>query len=187
MFESYRLFNCNRCHVQVGICQGCDHGNIYCPPCSPEARKESQHRSGAKYQKTKRGKKNHAACQQRYLDNKEQDQAAQQQTCTCMESQKMTHHGSPVADEASPLWAQPEVPETSVLRRENAHVYYQLQPPSEPDVEPDEATTTNEDTEPSDVVPCAFCGQLCGPYTRLDFLRRPQRRARRRSSPTAFA
>lgn len=179
MFKSYRLFNCTRCHVQVRICQGCDHGNIYCPPCSQEARKESQHRSGAKYQATERGKENHAARQQRYLDYKEQDQAAQQ-TCTCMESQKMTHHGSPVADEASPLWAQPEVPETSVLRRENANVYYQLQPPSETD----EATTIDEDTEPG-VVPCAFCGQLCGPYTRLDFLRRPQRHARRRHSPTA--
>jgi len=101
----------------------------------------------------------------------------------------MTHHGSPVADEASPLWAQPEVPEISVLRRENANVYYQLQSPSEPDDEPTNEPTnaiTDEDTEPSCVVPCAFCGQLCGPYTRLDFLRRPQRRARRRS-PTATA
>ena len=121
--------------------------------------------------------------QQLYLDKTERDQAAEQQMC--LETQKMTHHGSPVADEASPLCAQPEVPETSVLKRENANVYYQLQPPSEPDVETDEATTTNEDTEPG-VVPCAFCGQLCGPYTRLDFLRRPQRRARRRS-PTATA
>jgi hypothetical protein len=180
VFESYRLFNCNRCHVQVRICQRCDHGNIYCRPCAPEARSESVLRSGAKYQRKERGRENHAARQQRYLDNQERDHAVRQQRC--LENKEMTHHGSPVVDEASQLPApQPEVPATSVLRRENANVQYQLQPSSESDSD----ETTEEDTESPGAALCDFCGQPCGPYARLDFLRTPRRRTRRHSSPAA--
>jgi hypothetical protein len=27
---AYRLYNCERCQVQVRICERCDHGNVYC-------------------------------------------------------------------------------------------------------------------------------------------------------------
>lgn len=178
MIESYRLFNCNRCRVQVRICQRCDRGNIYCPTCASQARKESKNRAGAKYQKTERGKEKHAVRQQRYLDNKERVAAAQQTCCTCVESQKMTHHGSPIADGASPLSAQPEVCETSVLKQENAHVHYQLQSPSRaldhaaPSHAPaDIRAIAGPDS--TGVTMCDFCGQLCGPYTRLEFLHTP--------------
>jgi len=168
VIESYRLFNCNRCHVQVHICRRCDRGNIYCRPCAPEARKESVRRAGAEYQRKERGRENHAARQQRYLDNKERDHAVEQHRC--VDCKEMTHQGSPVADETPQLPApQPEVPATSVLRRENANVQHQLQ-------------LSNEETEESDVVLCDFCGQFCAPYARLDFLRTRRRRTAPRDS-----
>jgi len=27
---AYRLYNCERCQVQVRICERCDRGNVYC-------------------------------------------------------------------------------------------------------------------------------------------------------------
>ena len=70
MEETYRLFNCVRCRKLVKICQKCDHGNQYCRTCAPLARRDSLLRAGARYQRTERGRRNHAARQQRYLDNK---------------------------------------------------------------------------------------------------------------------
>lgn len=198
MFETYRLFNCARCGVQVFICQGCDHGNIYCPPCAPVARKESQQGYGNKYQKSDVGRANHAARQQLYLDRKERDQLAQQRCSMCTESAKMTQHGSSVADEASSLGAQPEVLSTSVLTKEIADVHYLLHElicDAHFDVETAAGATvygvlpaaTEIDhcaAHDSGTVACSFCGQRCGPYTRLDFLRTPRRKPAC-ASPTA--
>jgi hypothetical protein len=50
---AYRLYNCERCQVQVRICQRCDHGNVYCAgECARVRRYESQRRSQARYQRT---------------------------------------------------------------------------------------------------------------------------------------
>ena len=62
---SYRLYNCQRCGVQVRICGRCDHGNIYCAGgCARIRRRESRSRAGARYQRTRRGALCHAARQQ---------------------------------------------------------------------------------------------------------------------------
>jgi late competence protein required for DNA uptake (superfamily II DNA/RNA helicase) len=66
--ETARLYNCGRCHCQVVICRHCDHGNVYCRSCAPVAGRESHCRADAEYQKSDRGKKNHKARQQRYLE-----------------------------------------------------------------------------------------------------------------------
>lgn len=64
---TYRLYHCRRCRTQVSICAACDHGNIYCArECSRLARCESVGRAGARYQKTLRGARCHAARQRRY-------------------------------------------------------------------------------------------------------------------------
>jgi predicted nucleic acid-binding Zn ribbon protein len=48
---TYRLYNCQRCGVQVRICRRCDHGNIYCAQeCSRIRRRECLRRAGARYQ-----------------------------------------------------------------------------------------------------------------------------------------
>jgi hypothetical protein len=78
---TYRLYNCQRCGVQVRICQRCDRGNIYCPgECSRIRRVESLHRAATRYQHSRRGAHRHAA-RQRALRVRQQ--------------QIVTHQGSP--------------------------------------------------------------------------------------------
>jgi hypothetical protein len=77
---TYRLYNCQRCGVQVRICRRCDHGNIYCAQeCSRIRRRECLRRAAARYQRTRRGAWRHAARQQAWR--------ARQQT--------VTHQGYP--------------------------------------------------------------------------------------------
>jgi hypothetical protein len=60
--ESYRLYSCRGCSVLVSICGACDHGNIYCPgECAAISRRASNRRAGARYQRTRRGARRHAA------------------------------------------------------------------------------------------------------------------------------
>ena len=61
---TFRLYNCQRCGVQVRICQRCDHGQIYCAgECARICRRECLRRAGARYQRTRRGALCHAARQ----------------------------------------------------------------------------------------------------------------------------
>ena len=145
MEETHRLFSCCRCRAPVRICQKCDHGNRYCRKCAPLARQDSLRRAGAKYQQTERGRINHAARQQRYLEY------------------KMTHHGSPgcvVASQPCPSTA--AVPTTSALTKE-----------CDVDVLPKTLhlpLTREAHEDKTDVVLCDYCGQPCRPFARLDFL-----------------
>ena len=74
-----RLFNCARCHRQAKICRYCDRGNIYCGrACSIPARIESVRAAGKRYQRSLKGRMNHALRQRRYQSR----------------SNKVTHQGS---------------------------------------------------------------------------------------------
>jgi hypothetical protein len=69
--ESYRLYNCQRCHVQVKICRRCDRGNVYCgKDCAAAARKMNARRYSADYQSTPEGRDNHKVREQRYVERK---------------------------------------------------------------------------------------------------------------------
>ena len=62
--ESYRLYSCARCAVQVRICSDCDRGNQYCAgDCAQIRRRESLCRAGVRYQLSFRGASMHAARQ----------------------------------------------------------------------------------------------------------------------------
>jgi hypothetical protein len=70
---TYRLYSCQRCRIQVGICQRCDHGNIYCAgECSELSRRKSRCRAQARYQRTRRGALLHAARQRAWRKRREQ-------------------------------------------------------------------------------------------------------------------
>lgn len=70
---TFRLYSCHRCAVQVRICRRCDHGNLYCAgECSRICRREALRRAGARYQRTLRGSRLHAARQRRYRDRARQ-------------------------------------------------------------------------------------------------------------------
>lgn len=63
-----RLFLCALCYEQVVICTHCDRGNIYCGfSCSFTARKNSLREAGIRYQRSIRGRLNHALRQRHYM------------------------------------------------------------------------------------------------------------------------
>ena len=78
---TYRLYNCQRCRVQVRLCSRCDHGNIYCAgECARIRRRESLRRAGARYQRSRRGAQRHAA---------------RQRTWRIRRREEVTHQGCP--------------------------------------------------------------------------------------------
>ena len=76
-----RLFSCALCLAQCVICSSCDRGQIYCgPDCACSARKKSCKEAEQRYQRTFRGKMNHALRQRRYrtrLHDKVTDRGSQ--------------------------------------------------------------------------------------------------------------
>ena len=67
--ESYRLYSCRGCSVSVSICGRCDRGNIFCAgECAAVSRRESRRRAGARYERTRRGARRHAARQQTWRE-----------------------------------------------------------------------------------------------------------------------
>ena len=75
-----RFFCCARCRGQAFICSRCDRGQIYCARgCASEARRVKQREAGRRYQRTFRGRRNHAERMARYR----------------AQEKKVTHQGSP--------------------------------------------------------------------------------------------
>lgn len=146
--ESARLYNCARCHGQVVICRSCDHGNIYCPKCAPVAWRESRCRADAAYQKTDRGKQNHAARQQRYLLGLEE---------------KMTDHGSPGSPPASPSCASAEAAPSASAKEERDACSSPLPATPQP-----AGASRRSDGDGGHC--CDLCGGLCSAYLRLGTL-----------------
>lgn len=84
-----RIYLCLLCRQQVEICTYCDRGNIYCNKnCSVPARQKNLRRSSQRYQKTYKGRLNHAKRQADYLSRKRLEKSPSKN--------KVTHHGSPV-------------------------------------------------------------------------------------------
>lgn len=80
--DSYRLFNCARCRLQVRLCSRCDRGQVYClEGCAAIARRECLRRAGRRYQQTHRGAMHHAARQRAY------------RLRLARRLEKVTHHG----------------------------------------------------------------------------------------------
>jgi hypothetical protein len=67
--ETWRLFSCQWCGLQVRLCRWCDRGLRYCgSECAVAQRQEAQRAASAAYQMTERGAKLHATRMQRYRD-----------------------------------------------------------------------------------------------------------------------
>ena len=78
--QTYRLYQCGRCHAAVQICRHCDHGNLYCAgACAGVRRRESLRRAAHRYQSRRRGA---------HLP------AARQSAWRARQQQKVTPHGS---------------------------------------------------------------------------------------------
>jgi len=163
MVTSHRYFLCARCRRSVRICSCCDRGQRYCSDrCSAEARRIQIIEAGARYQRTERGRRNHAARQQVYLERR---------------AQKVTHQGSL----NSPSDLQPR---SSVAAMVLLYVIWQQEVRDEPPTEepskdhqdPEEAGNARG-TEPR----CHFCGLPCGRFARRGPIRRRLSRRRRQA------
>jgi hypothetical protein len=100
-----RVFACNQCGSVVVLCQGCDHGNIYCSElCRRLARQKALRLAGARYQGTFTGAQKHANRQAAYRIRQEQ---------------KVTHHPFS-ADQSSAIveQAEQEVTRTTEVQSE---------------------------------------------------------------------
>ena len=105
MENTSRLYNCVRCHCQVTICSHCDRGNIYCgKSCADRARSTSLRAAGKRYQRTRRGRFNHAERQRRYRSR----------------SKKVTHQGSLELPTNDPLTTRSEAPSSVVVVEDEA-------------------------------------------------------------------
>lgn len=155
MCPDYRLFSCAKCHRLVALCPLCDRGQRYCgSECSQQARRYSLHRAGCRYQQTPAGRHAHARRQARY---RERQRALAEEKARVVEeisaarslvSEKVTHQGSPPAEEVGRL----DPPRAEGLWQ---------------------VGHSPEGTQKS--VPCHFCGRLCRPFARRHPLRRRRR------------
>ena len=188
--ESARQFNCGRCHGLAAICRGCDRGQTYCSEsCACSSRQESRRASNARYQRSPRGRRLHAARQRQYR--------ARRSKVTDQGSAEVDERASVVADATARLRSVAEeddnvhVPEAEAVVAGARHVDARatwLRPHAND-------TTTSVDRAPAssawairaararDAVAepaasrCCVCGRVLGVRLRADFLRRPRRRA----------
>lgn len=150
---SGRGFLCVRCGRQAIVCRCCDRGQIYCnADCAGQARRRTLRGAGGRWQRTRRGRRLHAARMARYRAKR----AAGSDVATLGLSPEerppeiVTHHGSP--------------------------------PPAAGDLLADEVTAMpREDASLADprgrAMPhCHWCGCSCPPPLRRGFLRRRDRR-----------
>lgn len=130
MENSARLYHCARCRRQVIVCRYCDRGQIYCSgSCAQIRRQESLRAAALRYRQTYQGKLKSALRQQRYRQRLRQ-------------SQKVTHHRSPLAPPRDLL--------TSTVKKTRHRI----------------VVAKNQE------ISCHFCGHSGWIFLRLGFLRR---------------
>jgi len=153
--ESYRLFNCARCHCLVAICRSCDHGNIYCgEECAEQQRHATNRRSGQRYQRTYRGRLNHAARQMRYRER---------------QARKVTHHPFPLPSRPPKVrLARTRPVEWAAGHREKEGCDGRQEHSAGAAASVRLAVRSRQaESENAAFVRCDFCGRRCAPWARL--------------------
>lgn len=165
MGANCRLFVCARCGKTVLICSHCDHGNRYCgAECSKAARRDSVREAGRRYQKKRNGALGHSRRQRRYRASKESVENSDASRFTpsipCATDAIATVVGPDEARPASaPIPTQP-IGATEVTEAPRRGPVYGPRP-----VDAYVAWKPRE-------AHCDFCGCLCDPQVRHDFIRR---------------
>jgi hypothetical protein len=181
--QALRIYRCARCGRLALCCRRCEHGRIYCARgCAQRARQDSLRRAGARYQRSRKGRRHHAARQARYRSRRQN---------------KVTHQGPPHPAGSVDLRTSGLIP---VPEKEDSHVPspavqdLSAAPVHSPDTAAASgapATTTASTAQAlgasqSASHRCHFCGKHQSAHLRRDFvfvLRRKQRTARARRPP----
>jgi hypothetical protein len=146
---SGRLYGCVRCGCQVVVCSCCDRGQIYCnDDCSAQARRQTLHAAGQRWQGTPRGRRKHAARMARYRAKlaKGSDGIGVGMADEGRPREIVTHHGSP-------------------------------SPGADDLLAPDATAMPRDDASPTELsgramTHCHWCGRCCLSPLRRGFLRR---------------
>jgi len=164
-----RRFECARCGEAVMICRRCDRGQRYCArECSEAARRATWRRSSARYQQTTRGKRNHAAREQRRRARLRK---------------KMTQQGS--AGEAARRLMESDLAQPAPMPAAvEAEAQRDVDPPaSQPVPEEPVRLVRAREHPPEAMVRCCFCGRLCLCHGRRGAVRRRGPLSGQRRSP----
>ncbi len=178
-----RSFRCARCGQLALVCRRCEHNQIYCNAgCADIARLESQRRAGARHQRTREGRRNHADRQACYRTR---------------QLQKVTHHTpAPPAAPVQPCMSGPAL-HVGLPDKEDSDVYLRTlpilslasvrtleTPPARRAATSPSSTPPRPFEEPTGHL-CHFCRRTRSRYLRRDFLVDLSRRSvrRRKRSP----
>lgn len=92
-----RLFLCVGCRIQVVLCSHCDRGNRYCSrACWRQVHDVARHEAASRYQRSRRGRLQHAARSRRWRQRAADRAGA---------AHKVTHQGCPSGMATAPLAA----------------------------------------------------------------------------------
>lgn len=158
--DTFRLFNCQRCHEQVRLCRSCFRGQQFCAPCAPLARTESCRAYARAHRQTLAGKLGNA--------RRQAEHRARRRRAPALEV--VTHQGSEIA----PPGGEP-APSSPVAVAST---------PAEPEAPPPEEDSHAflEDAANGAVRParCSFCGRPLPAFTCRRGTAPPRRRRARR-------
>jgi hypothetical protein len=174
-----RRFLCARCRAPVLVCSACDRGQIYCASgCSALARRQAQHASAQRYQRTRCGRFMHAARTRRW---RERQAAVLAGPLAVSPAQSVTHQGSQLAPPDAVLVSHPPLSCDASAA------------PAQPCLTPIVGSTSTSvptsapiSITTAPVWRCHWCLTPCTDSVRLDFLRHsgPARSVSRRREHT---
>jgi hypothetical protein len=150
---SGRVFECGRCSRQVIVCRCCDRGQAYCnAECFGQVRRQRQREAGQRWQRSRRGRRLHAASMARSRANRVAGSAAGAVgTPPQGRAAKIVTQQGPPAPGAGDLLAG----ETTAMPRDDA---------------------SPADLPGWSMPHCHWCGRSCPRPLRREFMRRRDRR-----------
>jgi len=153
MARSARLFLCARCRAQVLLCSHCDRGQRYCSrTCSFAVRRERQRETARRYQRSRGGRRRHAARSACWRDRRR----SPSQASAGVDIDKVTHQGCPRS-----------AADASLLACDTPNVC-ELPAFTESAADGDAATAAGV---PVVALMCQRCAHALLPLVRLDWLR----------------
>ena len=156
---SARQFFCPRCGAHVLICRRCDRGNLYCPSCAPQARRESCRGYERDYRKTLGGKLSNQRRQARARKRRREQRRAASDLVTHRGSQSSAPQREQTSSEAAP-------PVIGVSSEPSSEVNH-------------DGSSTLPGQEASKPRVCAFCSLAVPQHSRRNSLLRAKARRRR--------
>ena len=110
----YRQYQCRRCGRAVWVCRPCDRGQAYClRGCRDLNRGDQLRQAAARYQRSRRGARSHAARQRRYREHQRRERQAATKIVTHLTSARSSGGGTVMANPITRVSESADDPERS--------------------------------------------------------------------------